>query len=260
MQGRVLIECVLLVSATLSAMVRAQLSQSSAAEGQAADLNTIISRLEKAQADNRQHLRAYTLVRGYRLFSKGSQTPNSEVTAQISFAPPNSKTFQIENATGSSRGEKITRSLLEHEVEAGKEPQQSTFLNRENYDFTYLGQESVEEHPCYVLQLRPKDKRPSLLQGRAWVDESTYLPRYAEGDLSKTPSWWLKRVHVKLSFSELGGMWLETATQAVATMRWFGEHTLTSRTVEFRAATSVAQRHGPTQSPLGPSRKIEPSG
>ena len=236
-------------------MVRAQLSQSSRARGRPPDLNTIISRLEKAQADNRQHLRAYTLVRDYRLFSKGSQTPNSEVTAQVSFAPPNSKTFQIENATGSSRGEKITRSLLEHEVEAGKEPQQSTFLNRENYDFTYLGQESVEAHPCYVLQLRPKDKRPSLLQGRAWVDESTYLPRYAEGDLSKTPSWWLKRVHVKLSFSELDGMWLETATQAVATMRWFGEHTLTSRTVEFRAATSVAQRHGPTQSPLGPTAR-----
>src|SRR5919201_238984 len=238
---KTLITYVLLALASASAMGQMQPSQP--------DLNTILIRLEKAQAENRQALRAYALMREYRLFSKDSQTPSSEVIAQVNFVPPDNKTFHIAKVTGTSRGEKIARSLLEREVEAPKEPKQSTLLTRESYDFTYQGTTSVEGHPCYVLELHPKYKRPNLIEGRVWVDQASYLPRYAEGDLSRTPSWWIRKVHVTLSFRDLDGMWLVTDTQAVATVRWFGEHTLTSRTTDFRAATSVAQRHWPTPVP-----------
>jgi len=265
----VLIRCVVAL-ATISAIAPSGVSQppgspvqNGPAGQQAADLNTIINRLEKAQAENRQHYRAYTVVREYRLFSKGNQTHRSEVTAEVSFVPPDTKTFQIEKATGISRGEKITRSLLEHEVQAMKEPKQSSFLSRESYDFTYLGTGSVQGHLCYVLGLHPKYKRSNLVEGQAWIDQTTSLPRYTEGDLSKIPSWWLKKVHVKLFFDELDGMWLETGTQAVAAVRWFGEHTFTSRTIDFRAASSDAHQRAAAASnarPNSKSKTTRPSG
>ena len=114
MQRKVLIECVLVAVAVIFAMAQSRVSQppgnpvqNSPGEQQPANLNTIITRLEKAQAENRQHYRAYTVVRDYRLFSKGNQTPRSEVKAEVNFVPPDTKTFQIEKATGISRGEKI---------------------------------------------------------------------------------------------------------------------------------------------------------
>jgi hypothetical protein len=256
MQRKLLIEYLLVVVAVIPATPQSRLSQPAAQNSirnspdqQPADLNAIIDRLEKAQAENRAHYRAYTVTRDYHLFSKGDQMPRSAVVAEVNFVPPDLKSFKIQKVIGSSRGEKIARSLLEHEVQAMKEAKQSSLLDRENYSFTYMGTDTLDGHACYVVGLHPKHKRPNLIAGHAWIDQVAYLPRYAEGDLSKTPSWWLKRVHVKLSFDDLDGMWLETGTQAVAEVRWFGEHTFTSRTVDYRAAGGMPHNLSATTLP-----------
>ncbi|HLK32418.1 MAG TPA: hypothetical protein VKT29_04970 [Terriglobales bacterium] len=212
---------------------------------QAVDLQYVVGNLEKAQQNNRQHYRAYTMVRDYKLFSSGNRAEQSDVVAQISFVPPNRKTFTIDKVIGASRGEKVVRKILEHEAKTTAEDHGASELNRENYDFVYLGMAAVDGHPCYLLQLQPKHKREDLVAGRAWVDTRNYLPRLIDGDLSKNPSWWLKRVHLTLSFADIDGMWLQTGTRAVADVRVFGEHILTAHELNYQSGQAEARNRAP---------------
>jgi hypothetical protein len=222
-----------------------QLPVSVRSSRQVTDLQGIVAGLENAQLDNKQHYRAYTLVRDYKLFSGGDRQAKSDVVAEISFVPPNRKTFTINRVIGASRGEKIVRKILEHEVKTTAEDQGASVLSRQNYDFTFLGIATVDGHPCYLLQLQPKHKREDLVSGRGWIDVQTNLPRLIDGDLAKNPSWWLKRVHLTLSFGDVDGMWLQTGTRAEADVRIFGEHTLTSNEINYESAPAEARNRLP---------------
>ena len=215
--------------------------------GQVVDLQSIVSGLERAQQQNRQHYRAYTMVRDYKFFSGDGGQPKSDVVAQVSFVPPNRKSFTIGKVIGSSRGEKVVRKILEHEVKTTAQDHGSSVLNRENYNFVFLGMAEVGGHRCYLLQLQPKHKSEDLVAGRGWIDAETYLPRLIDGDLAKNPSWWLKSVHLTLSFDEVGGMWLQTGTKAVADVRIFGQHTLTSHELDYQSGTTEARVRPPAK-------------
>jgi hypothetical protein len=138
------------------------------------------------------------------------------------------------------------RRILDHEVEsttATKNPETHTSaVNSENYDFTYLGETTLENQPCYLLGLKPKRKDKDLISGQAWVDKHSLLVRHIEGEVAKTPSWWLKTVRVKLAFAYMEGTWLQTNMEAVADVRFLGPHTLTSRVLDYRGADVVASR------------------
>jgi hypothetical protein len=72
--------------------------------------------------------------------------------------------------------------------------------------------------------------------------------RQIEGEIAKTPSWWLKRVHVKIEFADVEGTWLQTSMEAVADVRMVGPHTLISRVLDYRgtdvvASTKIASTH-----------------
>ncbi len=223
------------------------------------DVNTIIDRTEAAQEENRSHYRAYTVTREYRLYAHDEPQPNSEVVAQVNFVPPDNKTFDIKQVIGSSRGEKIVKDVLRGESDTAQHYQRTT-LTRANYDFQYLGEESVGGRTCYVLKLTPKRKESDLVKGQAWIDAKTYLVHRVSGELAKSPSWWLKTINVTLDFNEVDGMWLQTGSKASAQVRWFGDHTLEARALNFRTSESVAQAHERRAVPARPTRSIGVSG
>jgi len=91
-----------------------------------------------------------------------------------------------------------------------------------------------------LLELKPRRREPDLIWGQLWIDEHSFLVRHIEGELAKSPSWWLRKIQVKLTFAELDGTWLQTGMEAVADVRIVGTHTLTSRVLDYRAAGEVA--------------------
>ena len=115
-------------------------------------------------------------------------------------------------------------------------------MTSDNYDFTYIGETVLDGQPCYLLGLKPKRKEKDLISGQAWVDKNSFLVRHIEGEIAKTPSWWLKRVRVKLAFADLEGTWLQTSMEAVADVRILGLHTLISRILDYRSTDVVASR------------------
>lgn len=196
--------------------------------------------MQEAQLRNRQNYRAYTVTRDYRLYGSDNDKANSEVIAEVSFVPPDQKSFNIQQVQGSKRGENIVRKVLQGESDMATKDAPAA-LSTSNYDFALAGEAQVNGRSCYVLQLIPKREEKTLLKGQAWVDKQTYLVHRVEGDMAKTPSWWLKNVHMTVLYAEAAGMWLPTATDAVADVRMFGRHTFVSRALEVRSGDVVAQ-------------------
>ena len=126
-------------------------------------------------------------------------------------------------------------------------------LTEENYEFELLGKEMVDGHDCFVPKLTPSRDSRDLVRGQAWVDAKSFNVRRIEGAI-RPPSWWLKHVEVTMKFSQVMGMWLQTAFVAKADVRFLGEHTLTAENVQTSTgdAAEVA-----TQSDTG--KTLEPT-
>ncbi len=227
----------------------------SAAQVQTGDAAGIVARMEQAALENRAHYRPYVLTREYRMYGADEQETKAEVTAEISFVPPTRKDFRITEASGSSRGESVVRHILENEAKAAASGNAPGAITRDNYDFRLLGKESLEGRACYVLALMPKREDKALIAGKAWVDESSYMVRRIDGELAKMPSWWLKSVHITLDFDQVEGMWLQERTRAVADVRMFGRHLMTSEAVAIQAgnveARNAARKPIPHERPFG---------
>jgi hypothetical protein len=208
-----------------------------------ASLPLIVRQVEKTQSDVRSEV-PYQIIREYRLLGAKSSGTDAEVVAQIDFNPPTSKGYNIQRWSGSARGKQVVQRILDHEVEttASDSSQTRTGLNSANYDFTLMGESVLDGRPCYLLGLKPKRKEKDLILGKAWVDKNSFSVLRIEGETAKTPSWWLKSVHVTLGFGDLGGNWLQTSVVAVADVRFLGSHTLTSRILDYRSADVTASR------------------
>lgn len=203
-------------------------------------LNSIVEELEKAQAAVHPQV-SYQVVREYRLFGGRDSEADSEVVAEVNFRPPSREDYRIQRSTGSNRGQQVVERVLKHETDRVSGSNQTRIaLTRENYDFSYVGEAIFDDVRCYVLELKPRRREPDLISGHVWIDEHSFLARHIEGELAKSPSWWLRKVRVKLTFANLAGSWLQSRMEAVADVRIVGTHTLTSRVLDYRTIREVA--------------------
>jgi hypothetical protein len=203
-------------------------------------LDAIIQAVQRAQAATHPHA-SYQVIREYRLFGAKDSKANSEVVAEINFRPPAFRDYTIQRSSGSSRGPELVRRILDHEVKAtSKDSRASSAISSDNYNFSYIGEATLDGQPCYVLALKPKRTDNNLISGQAWVDQHSFLIRQIQGEVEKTPSWWLKTVRIKLVFADLDGIWVQKSMEATADVRMVGSHTLTSRLLDYRREHEVA--------------------
>ena len=206
-----------------------------------ADLEKILSNMERVQWENPARYRAYMLTREYKFFQgNDTQSPKSEVTAQVAFEPPNKKHFDILETRGSGRGESVVKHILENEAEVSKDVSSAEFTRR-NYDFALLGESAINGRRCFVLDLQPKRQERSLFVGKLWIAADDYHLLRAEGRPAKSPSWWLKSSYVVLDFGDVDGLWLPVATHGTGEVRIFGHFQLESRKLSQQVAGVTAQ-------------------
>ena len=206
------------------------------------DLNLILQSVERVEQLNLARSRPYEVTRQYKVFRADDKQPTADVTAQISFTPPGRKTFNIVEARGNTRGQKIVRNLLEHETDPANDGR-TRDIDRTNYDFVFLRQEDFGVVPEYVLHIIPKRKQKGLILGQIWVDAKTFRIRRAEGVPAKSPSIWIKDSYITLQFAEVNGMWISVSLDAIATVRLLGRYTLTGLYVGARNPASNTPSH-----------------
>jgi hypothetical protein len=214
---------------------------SSTAEAKSSDLNLILQRLEDIQHQDPAQSRPYEVTREYKVFRGADKQSTSEIMAQIDFVPPDKKTYKILQASGNSLGEKIVREILDRETKSTKK-EHSSEISRSNYDFVFLRRQNFGVVPEYVLGIFPKRKDKYLLLGQIWVDASTFRIRRIEGVPAKSPSFWIKNIHITLQFAELGGMWVPVTFDSIATVRFAGPYTLAGLNVRSSEPLSPAPK------------------
>ncbi len=203
-------------------------------------LDAILQAMQRAEAAVRPQA-SYQIIREYRLFGARDSKADSEVVAEVNFRPPASKDYTIQRSSGSTRGPQLVRRILDHEIQAtSKDSKASSAISSDNYTFNNIGEATLDGHPCYVLGLKPKRTENDLISGEVWVDKHSFLIRQIQGEVEKTPSWWLKTVHIKLVFADFDGTWVQKSMEAVADVRIVGAHTLTSRILDYRREAEVA--------------------
>ena len=201
-------------------------------------LKTIIACMTRARDENQARFRPYVVTRDYKLSDRERSKTKAQVFADVSFVPPNLKKYAIQQTSGTGLGEIIVRRMLASEAEITKD-YSSTDISPDNYDFRFLREEEPGGQRCYVLELVPRRKDKHLLRGNIWVDAKTYLIHRTEGEPAKTPSWWLRDVRIAFLYGDVGGMWLQTAFEATASVRILGQYTMVSRDVKYKIGEFV---------------------
>ena len=209
-------------------------------------LDQIVMRMEQERIRNKQ-TPPFLLTREYKLFHGDDSQPTSDVKAEISVLTPSQRDYKIVASAGNERGEKVVRKILAHEAAAEKVTPSPTGIIRDNYDFTSLGREVFQGVNCYVLGLNPKRQEPGLIEGRAWIDPNTFAIRKIEGKMSKSPSWWVKDVDLVINFGEIGGLWMQTDSQAVADVRIIGKYTVLGRALNVLTGNAEAVNLSPAK-------------
>lgn len=202
------------------------------------DLATLIQNITNAQIANRMHVKPYSVVREYKVFETGADRPRTQVLARVTFLPPNQKSYEIDRSTGGMGGN-VIRHILDHEVNAARDPGELV-VNGENYKFEYLGEDVLDNQPCLKLRISSKHDRKELLNGTIWVDKTNYRILRMEGEPAKSPSFWVKDVHIVLEFTDVAGMWLQNETHATAHVRFGGEYNVTSQDLDYAVGSIVA--------------------
>lgn len=202
-------------------------------------LDLILDSLERTREQNPALSRPYEVTRQYKVFQADDPKPTSEVTARISFTPPNIKTFKITEEQGNPRGKKIVNAILDQEIASAKAGHKGA-ISRSNYDFVFLREQNLGAVPEYVLHIIPKRKEKGLLLGDIWVDAQTYHIRQIVGVPVKSPSFWINGLHITVQFAAVDGMWIPVSVDAMATVRLLGIYTLSGRDLAPAAATSSA--------------------
>ncbi len=206
-------------------------------------IDRTIACMSQAAIQNQTHLRSYTVTREYELFGQQRDKARSRVVADVTFQPPDSKNYRIQETEGSVIGVKIVALVLAREAALAKDSG-SSGISQDNYSFRFLREDVADGQRSYVLQLLPKRNDKNLLCGTIWVDANTYLIRRTEGEPQKSPSWWLRDLHVVFVYGEAGGMWLPTSSEFTAKVRLFGLSAMLAHDLRYSYSQRVVDGLG----------------
>jgi len=203
-------------------------------------LTFIVQGMQKAQSG------IQLPVRITRVYQVGAANDFTNVVAAVDFTPPGR--YEIQKRDGSGRAEQVVKRLLQHEIEVQGSVQksQSKAFTNDNYAFAYIATAMLDGHLCYILQITPKRQQVELVSGRAWIDRQSFLIRRIEGTLAKSPSWWVRSVHVAITFGNFDDGWVQTSMKAVADIRCLGQREMTSQTLSIETAPLAARNAAQT--------------
>jgi hypothetical protein len=130
-----------------------------------------------------------------------------------------------EGGSGRTR-EKVFRAVLETEAEAWRDGEgDQAALTPANYVFTLLPPTRAGE---VQIQLEPRRKDHRLVEGVLTVSTDGY-PIRLEGKLAKSPSFWVKSIHVTKRYGRVAGVALPTVMESTADIRFVGKSSFTMR-------------------------------
>ncbi|MFB3812800.1 MAG: outer membrane lipoprotein-sorting protein [Terriglobales bacterium] len=196
----------------------------------------IVQQMTERNRERAEALRNYSGNRVYHVRYTGFPGKREAVmTVRAQYTAPNQKEFTIVSQNGSSLLiNRVLKKLLESEQEAAtKDNAKSTALGPQNYQFELLGTEAVNDRPCYLLGVIPKQKSKFLYRGKVWVDGSDFAVVKIEAEPAKRPSFWISKTRINHSYAKVGDFWLPAENLSTTDVRLGGVATLTIKYADY---------------------------
>ena len=174
--------------------------------------------------------------------SGGSQSGWMQVATV--YSPHAGFHYEVTDEGGSSYVRtKVLRALLESERQLiGKgESARSAFVPA-NYTFGSVGH---DPSGLATVRLSPRRKDPELVAGTLFLQPDTGDIVRLEGQLARSPSFWIKRVNIVRTYERVGGVVLPVLLESQAELRMLGRATLRMTydyaEIDGRAVTAARQ-------------------
>jgi hypothetical protein len=157
---------------------------------------------------------SYKAIRRLTASTRGGRM-SATIEASTTLDPKDGFQYQILSEEGSPL---IRRKVLIAALEAERQAVLSadargSRLTPENYDFLGV---SVASERLYRIEVRARRKHQMLIDGSLYVDgDSADLVR-VEGELSKRPSFWTRRVRIVREYARIDGMHVPVAMRSTA--------------------------------------------
>jgi hypothetical protein len=139
-------------------------------------------------------------------------------------ARPRQLSFQSVKYTGDAfvKTNVITRFLQSEVDHVQKGNPAASAINDNNYKFAYKGTERLNGRLMHVFQLKPRHKSPNLFKGKIFVDAYTGSLRRAEGTVSKSPSFFIRKIDFVQDFEDINGFTVPVAMRSTTKARIIG--------------------------------------
>ena len=145
-------------------------------------------------------------------------------TLRRTFSAPQSLIYTAVEFVGDNfvKTNVIYRVLASDVENVEKKTGQRVAILESNYRFSYKGIEDLNGRPLYAFALKPRRKDPGLFKGKILIDPQTGHIVRAVGRLSKSPSWWIKRVDFIQDYVDVGDFTMSAQIQSVTRARIAG--------------------------------------
>lgn len=140
-------------------------------------------------------------------------------------AQPRSLSFRSIKFTGDNfvKTNVIVR-LLQSEVDhVEKGDPSASAISEKNYKFNYKGTDEIDGKLMHVYQIKPRRKDPNLFKGKIFVDSRTGSLRRAEGTVSKSPSFFIRKIEFVQNFEDINGFTVPVEMRSTTKARIIGK-------------------------------------
>ena len=159
------------------------------------------------------------------------------------YHPARGLTYSIVAQGGSERiRRRVLKKVLEAEQEnSTREEWHKGNLSHANYEFGFGGRAG---NGMLKMQLTPRRRDSRLVLGSALLTAKSGDLVRIDGRLSKSPSFWVRSVHVSRTYSPVGGMMMPVSIESTADVRIAGMSTF-SMTYEYVMVNGQAVNTAP---------------
>jgi len=202
-----------------------------------------------------QTTRSGVAVRAMRHLEAGTVTGKHRgwMDVETIVAPSGAFTWNVISEGGSERTrEKVFKAVLNAEAEAWRAgPRDDAAISLANYEFVPMGGSAGRMR----LQLKPRRADSKLVTGTLTVSADGH-PLLLEGQLTKSPSFWVRSVTVVKRYARIGGVSVPVVVESLADLKIFGKSSFSMR-YHYSAVNGRTVGHkASAASGFGPSPQI----
>jgi hypothetical protein len=178
------------------------------AAGQSEPADSVITHVEGVIRARAEHIARYAVREHYAVYRNGGADAAAEETVQVVYQKSTGNTYSTISQSGSSmwRSQAIEPALESEKQVNDPTTRHQVMLTSDNYEFEVEpATSSVNGRVCFALDLKPRRKNPYLLNGKAWVDATTYVLVRIQGTQSKSSSIWAGLPLITRDFADISG-------------------------------------------------------